>query len=227
MIDQSEILSSSKVQFITLLFGGTHLCCAFYQLWLAAQMWCRKTNFLSLTGKFWLFALNFTFRSNILRNVGDAPTPTVNTPSSRLVLIMRSEPMANLEEILRRSCEFQRGVGNCFQPAIDASRFFLTNCIIDPSAKMKCPSFRWPIYSTIKPNSDKGYGRNQTTAETSPWSSLKFLACEHTRNSSVVGLAIAGVGLKLGLWRRLRKSAINFVIQQIFWSSLNSGFIWS
>jgi hypothetical protein len=24
--------------------------------------------------------------------------------------------------------------------------------------------FRWPIYSTIKPNSDKGYGRNQTTA---------------------------------------------------------------
>jgi hypothetical protein len=81
---------------------------------------------------------------------------------------------------------------------------------------MKCPSFRWPIYSTIKPNSDKGYGRNQTTAETSPWSSLKFLACEHTRNSSVVGLAIAGVGLKLGLWRRLRKSAINFVIQQIF-----------
>jgi hypothetical protein len=38
----------------------------------------------------------------------------------------------------------------------------------------------------------------------------------HTRNSSVVGLAIAGVGMKLGLWRRLRKSAINFVIQQIF-----------
>jgi hypothetical protein len=81
---------------------------------------------------------------------------------------------------------------------------------------MKSSGFRWPIYSTIKPNPDKGYGRNQTTAETSPWSSLKFLACEHTRNSGVVGLAIAGVGMKLGLWRRLRKSAINFVIQQIF-----------
>ncbi len=87
--------------------------------------------------------------------------------------------------------------------------------------------FRWPIYSTIKPNSDKGYGRNQTTAETSPWSSLKFLACEHTRNSSTERLEIAGVGMKLSLWRRLRKSAINFIIQQIFWSSLNSGFIWS
>jgi hypothetical protein len=33
--------------------------------------------------------------------------------------------------------------------------------------------------------------------------------------------------MKLSLWRRLRKSAINFIIQQIFWSSLNSGFIWS
>ncbi len=129
---------------------------------------------------------------------------------------MRSVPTANLAEILRRSCEYQRGVGNSFQPAIDASRMFLTNCVIAPSAKMKTGLFRCPIYSTIKPNSDKGYGRNQTTAETSPWSSIKFLACEHTRNSSVVGLAIAGVGMKLGLWRRLRKLAINFIIQQKF-----------
>jgi hypothetical protein len=33
--------------------------------------------------------------------------------------------------------------------------------------------------------------------------------------------------MKSGLWKRLRKSAINFIIQQIFWSSLNSRFIWS
>jgi hypothetical protein len=32
MIDQSEILSRSQVQFIALLSGGTQLCCAFYQL---------------------------------------------------------------------------------------------------------------------------------------------------------------------------------------------------
>ncbi len=86
--------------------------------------------------------------------------------------------MANLAEILRHSCEYQSGVGNSFQPAIDASRFFLTDCVIAPSANMECAGFRWPIYTTIKPNSDKGYGRNQTTAETSPSSSLKFLACE-------------------------------------------------
>ncbi len=31
MIDQSEILSCSQARFITLFFGGAHLCCAFYQ----------------------------------------------------------------------------------------------------------------------------------------------------------------------------------------------------
>jgi hypothetical protein len=31
MINQSEILSRSQVQFITLFFGGAHLCCTFYQ----------------------------------------------------------------------------------------------------------------------------------------------------------------------------------------------------
>jgi len=31
MIDQSEILSRSKVQFITPFFGGAQLCCDFYQ----------------------------------------------------------------------------------------------------------------------------------------------------------------------------------------------------
>ncbi len=47
MIDQSEILSRSQVQFITLFFGGAQLCCAFFQPQQAARIWCRKTNFLS------------------------------------------------------------------------------------------------------------------------------------------------------------------------------------
>ncbi len=47
VIDQSEILSRSQVQFITLFFGGPQLCCALYQPWQAARIWCKKTNFLS------------------------------------------------------------------------------------------------------------------------------------------------------------------------------------
>jgi hypothetical protein len=49
MIDQSEILSRSQVQFITLFFfGDAQLCCAFYQpTQQAARIGCRKTNFLS------------------------------------------------------------------------------------------------------------------------------------------------------------------------------------
>ncbi len=47
VIDQSEILSRSQVQFITVLLGGAQLCCAFYQPLQGARIWCRKTNFLS------------------------------------------------------------------------------------------------------------------------------------------------------------------------------------
>jgi len=47
VIGQSEILSRSQVQFITLFLGGAQLFWAFYQPWQAAQIWCRKTNFLS------------------------------------------------------------------------------------------------------------------------------------------------------------------------------------
>jgi hypothetical protein len=47
VIDQLEILSRSQVQFITLSLGGAQLCCAIYQPLQAAQIWCRKTNFLS------------------------------------------------------------------------------------------------------------------------------------------------------------------------------------
>ncbi len=38
MIDQSEILSRSQVQFITLFFGGVQLCCAIYQPRQAARI---------------------------------------------------------------------------------------------------------------------------------------------------------------------------------------------
>jgi hypothetical protein len=38
MIDQSEILSRSQVQFITLFFGGAQLCCTFYQQQQGAQI---------------------------------------------------------------------------------------------------------------------------------------------------------------------------------------------
>ncbi len=121
--------------------------------------------------------------------------------------------MANLAEILRRSRECQGGLEIVFNQQLTRLGY--------SSLTAYCPKrlrvvIRWPIYSTIKPNTDKGYGRNQTTAETSPWSSVKFLACEHTRNSRIVGLAIGGVGMKSGLWRRLRKSPINLIIEQIF-----------
>jgi hypothetical protein len=47
IIDQLKVLSLSQVQFITLVFGGAQLCCAFYQPRQAARIWCGKTNFLS------------------------------------------------------------------------------------------------------------------------------------------------------------------------------------
>jgi hypothetical protein len=74
MIDQSEILSRSHVQFITLFFEGAQLCCAFHRPLEAARIWCRKTNFLSLTGTFDFFAINFTVWSHILCTGGDAVT---------------------------------------------------------------------------------------------------------------------------------------------------------
>jgi len=46
-LDQSKILSCSQVQLITLFFGGAQLCCAFYQPWQTAWIWCKKTSFLS------------------------------------------------------------------------------------------------------------------------------------------------------------------------------------
>ncbi len=52
MIDQSEILSRSQVQIFTLFFGGAQLCCSFYEPQQAAQIWCRKTNFVRHILKF-------------------------------------------------------------------------------------------------------------------------------------------------------------------------------
>ncbi len=45
VIDQSEILSRSQVQFITLFFGGEQLCCAIYRPRQAAQIWGRNNEF--------------------------------------------------------------------------------------------------------------------------------------------------------------------------------------
>jgi len=70
MIDQSEILSCSQVQFITLFFfGGAQLCCTFHQPRQAARIWCRKTNFLA---HFNFFTIIFTVWSHILSTSGDA-----------------------------------------------------------------------------------------------------------------------------------------------------------
>jgi hypothetical protein len=38
VIDQSETLSRSQVQFNPLFLGGAQLCCAFYQRWQAARI---------------------------------------------------------------------------------------------------------------------------------------------------------------------------------------------
>jgi hypothetical protein len=45
VIDQSEILSRSQVQFITIFLVGAQLCCAFYQPRQAGQIWCRENEF--------------------------------------------------------------------------------------------------------------------------------------------------------------------------------------
>jgi hypothetical protein len=41
MIDQSETLSHSQVQFITLFLGGAQLCCVFYQPRQPARILCQ------------------------------------------------------------------------------------------------------------------------------------------------------------------------------------------
>ena len=52
-----------------------------------------------------------------------------------LGLIVRSDALPDLPEILGRPRGHRRGVGNSFKPAIDVSRFHLINCVIAPSAK--------------------------------------------------------------------------------------------
>jgi len=74
MIDQLEILSRSKVQFITLFFGAAQLCYAFYQSWQAARIRCRKTNFLAKPIYFNFFTINYTVWSHIVSTGGDALT---------------------------------------------------------------------------------------------------------------------------------------------------------
>jgi hypothetical protein len=68
MIDQSEILSCSHVQFITLFFGSTQLCCAFYQPWQAAlhEFGAEKPISWAKPAHFDFLAINFTLWSHIL-----------------------------------------------------------------------------------------------------------------------------------------------------------------
>jgi hypothetical protein len=67
MINQSEILSHSQVQFITLFFGGAQLCCAFHQPWRPAQIWCRKNQSSELNRHILIFfTINFTVWSHML-----------------------------------------------------------------------------------------------------------------------------------------------------------------
>jgi hypothetical protein len=70
MIDQSEILSHSQVQFITLVFGGAQLCCDFYETRQATRIWwpiswAKSTHFD-------FFTINVTVWSHILSSDGDA-----------------------------------------------------------------------------------------------------------------------------------------------------------
>ncbi len=63
MIDQSELLSRSHVQFITLFFGGVQLCCAFYPATAHCTNLVQKTQSTELkTSTFWLFHTTFYCR---------------------------------------------------------------------------------------------------------------------------------------------------------------------
>jgi hypothetical protein len=70
MIDESEILTRSQVQFIRLFFGGAQLCCTCYQPRQGPQLGCRETNV------FDVFSINFTVWCHILCSGGDALSGT-------------------------------------------------------------------------------------------------------------------------------------------------------
>jgi hypothetical protein len=72
VIDQSEILSRSHVQFITLSLGGAQLCCAIYQPLQAARIWCRKPISWAKPEHFNFFTINCSVWSHIPSTIGDA-----------------------------------------------------------------------------------------------------------------------------------------------------------
>jgi hypothetical protein len=76
MIDQSEILSRSQVQFITLFYGGAQMCCAFYQPRQAATNLVQKNQFPELNRHILtFFTINFTVWNHVLSTGGDALKP--------------------------------------------------------------------------------------------------------------------------------------------------------
>jgi hypothetical protein len=73
MIDQSEILSRSQVQFITLFFGGAQLCCDFTNHAATLnEFGAEKPISFAKLAQFNFFTLNFTVCSHILSTDGDA-----------------------------------------------------------------------------------------------------------------------------------------------------------
>ncbi len=78
MIDQSEILSRSQFQFITLFFGCAQLCCALYQPWQAARIWCKI--FLFSYFEYCQFWLNMLMDHCLLRNITKLKNKTLVEP---------------------------------------------------------------------------------------------------------------------------------------------------
>ncbi len=74
VMDQSEILNRSQVQFITLLLGGAQLCCAFYQPRKQHEFGAEKSISWDKPAHFDFFTINFTVWSHILSTVGNART---------------------------------------------------------------------------------------------------------------------------------------------------------
>ncbi len=59
MMGQSETLSSCHIIFITLFSVGVQCYCTFYQPLQAVKLYWAKTIFLSQTGMFWIFFIQF------------------------------------------------------------------------------------------------------------------------------------------------------------------------
>eukprot|EP01018_Ginkgo_biloba_P011232 Gb_08860 [translate_table: standard] len=93
---------------------------------------------------------SFHFRAAVMPR---ANSSTIHVEQSRQVLCMNGQSCVgpSKRRALQKFSEAKekpwpmRGVGNSFQPAIDALRCYLTSCVIAPSAKM----FSYDLNSAI------------------------------------------------------------------------------